>query len=300
VPVRVSGLGGDAMATIASTNLVYADDEQALLEEVRDKENQELLATTSLPRTMQRCHLAGLVLVLIGQMLIAPSVIATLSSLPSRTRSVDHSSLVTLSVEEKSGACVAGKVLEFGHSKVTNNNLAGKGPGVHDTEGIVVENVMPGAAAPVNLKIKVAGDSSYFPADVSQNGINGGALRINVKSGSQVDIRVQFVDANDIPVTLDTFFFSFIDLAAGETQDGKIAGSSQIIMRKYSKVFSTPGVQKLIPDYGVVEFQNVKGNDGKVTFMVEHASEFTARLSVTAGASFRNFNMVGKTSLVCE
>jgi len=274
-------------------------DEEALFQG-EDNEIQELHTMKRFPAPNQQRNLPGLALVFFGTVLTVPSVIATLSSAAPSTHAVAPSSLMSLSSKPDSQACGKRYLLDFSHSEVTNNNLGSQGPDMHHPEGIVIKNVMPGAAAPVNLKIKVSGDSTYFPGDVSQNGINDGAVQINVKSGSQVDIHAQLVDEHDNPVTLDAFFVSFIDVAAGEIKGGRILGRSQLIMKQYSKVFSTQGVQTLIPDYGIVEFQNTRGSDGEVTFLLNSASEFSARLSVTGGSSFQTFKMVGKTNLVCD
>jgi len=86
------------------------------------------------------------------------------------------------------------------------------GPNTNDPPVIRWRNPGQAKDIPFDLVIEAVGD--YLPNAPKQNGLNGQFGQVNVKSGTEVTLKISFVDPanNDAPVTLKQFEWTFFDI----------------------------------------------------------------------------------------
>merc|ERR1719201_3109666 len=122
---------------------------------------------------------------------------------------------------EEMGVC--DNAIDFTQASVLHSNLGGAGPDTGD-ETLVFGNVQAG----VNLVITAT--SPYSPNTVNaqggilRNDIKNGFGAVNLTSGSSVDLKFQFQDANSgQPKVMDSFLFTFFDADHGMAHESREA-----------------------------------------------------------------------------
>jgi len=205
------------------------------------------------------------------------------------------------------------------------NNLAGQGPWAPESlEFIMYKGLLKdGSGKFVDLKVEALSD--YEPDKTGGNGRSGGFGLINLKAGSSVTLLFSFsaLDKNQrIPVTLDRFEFTFLDLdhnnlgGARETvhvwgSDGyKVVDGVELIVSEsqtddevevksdsHGKLCDNPTSPE---DLGVIECDGLTVDQEKraIMFLFSNKNSFTVKMSVGDNGSARNILFAGASTLV--
>uniref|UniRef100_A0A7S4SQ79 Uncharacterized protein n=1 Tax=Alexandrium monilatum TaxID=311494 RepID=A0A7S4SQ79_9DINO len=203
---------------------------------------------------------------------------------------------------------------------VVHNNLAGKGPMWGQAEGIVYKTLDLGQGAGDELDKEVylvinATSRKYVPFASKLNGMQGKYGSINLKSGSQVDLKMTFLDRKSMePLVMPDLALTFFDL------DTAHQGKSRefVTLSGFTRYHLTDNTEVKVSelDDGATKFEASTFGDGHdnptdpmflthqqknraVTAFYRNVKEVSFRIGAGAGVGPRFFTFVGRPSLLC-
>jgi len=255
-------------------------------------------------------------LLLLGKMLVACAGVAllVLASDCDRGRSAQASlRRMDTAVSSNLPECAPERLLVLNDANVANNNLGGHGPGGGD-ESITIKNVLPHSGRNVDLQIVVdtpptsGWKHTYVPEEVSENGVDLGLGQVNLRSGTEVNLRFRFLDGlTGQSVRVDSFLLSFFDMKTSSGLDGRMQVTAGGVQKYFLSANSMLGVA--MPDYGAFEIQPRKGGtltsaraqdeSRMVSFLFPASTDAALTLSVTQGGAGHTFMFSGASPLTC-
>jgi len=214
--------------------------------------------------------------------------------------------------EEESVLCSRN---ELNLSVVLSNNLGGQGPDFDEpNQTVVFGDVFPDFEHKVNLVI--SNYSAYVPKSSARNGLKGVFGVLNLKSGEEVGLRFDFVNADTgAPEEVPAFLFSLYDLDTGNQGKG---GEEYVKVMEY-KTYKTAEITDIVDEpeddnngffYGTTtgygydnptDLRNLTETQMQrlVSFVFPSGSSFDILFGTTQGKGGRNIHFSGASSLYC-
>jgi hypothetical protein len=208
--------------------------------------------------------------------------------------------------------------MDIGTATVASSNLGRQGPDNNAPEGILFKNILAGSGKNVDLLVNAM--SEYTALNVKGNGKVNSFGRVNVATGTDVDLSFSFQDGDTgEPILMNPFTMSFVDL--DEQKDAGAARESITINDEHEYILTNTTVVGVHTDGGATVFSSTqygKGSDNPkgamaltqvqkdktVQVVFPRISTFSAKLSVgdTPGpnsGNARNILFAGQTNMWC-
>jgi len=203
--------------------------------------------------------------------------------------------------------------IDYGLARTVYSNLGGHGPDSDSPEGVRYTNIATFNGKPIDLLVNAVGD--YRPWRNTANGVKGKYGVLNMRYAASATFDFTFIGTeDDAPVTLDSVYFSILDLDEGKR--GKLKES--IIVDNFAASWLTEDteIKTLTQGNGAVRFDSSTPGTGKdnpvdpmnlserqknrgATFLFDTVSTFRLSLEVAGGPkSGRNFMFTGKSAVV--
>ena len=203
--------------------------------------------------------------------------------------------------------------IEFDHSTVLYSNLGGGGPDHNSPEGVKYQGVATINGRSIDLTVNAVGEYSSFKAE--RNGKTGKYAIINMNRADSATFDFTLSGTDDgLPVAIDTFYFSVLDLDEGKRM--KLREGVTVDGFASSYLTEDTEIEMTTQANGVVLYESSMPGNGKdnpkdpellnerqknraATFLFDSASTWRVQLFVGHGPpSGRNFMFAGKSSVV--
>jgi hypothetical protein len=157
--------------------------------------------------------------------------------------------------------CEPAMRMDIGSATVASSNLGRQGPDNNAPEGILFKNVLSGSGQNVDLLVNAK--SEYTALNVKGNGKVNSFGRVNVATGTSVDLSFSFQDGDtQEPVLMKPFTMSFVDL--DEQKDEGAAREWITIMDEHEYILTSTTVVGVSADGGATSFHSTafgRGSD---------------------------------------